>query len=372
MTRAIIGGGIAGCALMESFLFANQDVEMIHNRHSLMGSLTPTALFHPFPGRSLRPHRLLEQAVEKSQEPLQHWHSEFPHLLRFCCIERPLLGRSGDRLRKTYTHFWHNKEPAKWTQIRGPQPSKHPWINNEVIGYQPAAAVDLGTLLPLLWDKWAQQERLHRATAERIYREDEHWWIECVSGIKLGPYKSITFAIGASLRQWFPLLPVNEQGGELVVFRKPRRALTQIVSSNGVHIGAHHNGCLVAGSTRWSTEDRPPAENAVPIIQQKLEHIMPGFPTCEAEAVWSGVRCNYSVNRLPSAGLIPHLPGLSVLGTLGSKGLLWGPLAAHQLANCLVSGATIDQAFELSKFLDGANSVEIWQSSQISARNHLP
>ena len=370
MTRAIIGGGIAGCALMETLLSADQEVELIHNRDSLMGSLTPTALFHPFPGRSLRPHHLLDQAVEKSLELLQLWHSEFPSLLRFCSIERPLLGRSGERLRKTYNGFWNNKDPGNWLTLLGPQPSKHPWINTEVIEYRPAATADLGTLLPLLWNKWAHQGRLHSATIKRVQREKTGWWLQCSSGTKLGPYEGITFAVGASLRQWFPQLPVNEQGGELLMLREPSPGLTQIVSSNGVHIGRHHSGRLVAGATRWAVDERPPPAAAVPVIQQKLRNIMPGFPQCEAQSVWSGVRCNFSVNRLPSAGLIPHFPGLSLLGTLGSKGLLWGPLAAHQLANCLLKGATIDHEFELSKFMDAANSRAFWHSPKISVTNH--
>ena len=372
MTRAIIGGGIAGCALMESLLSAAQEVELIHDRHSLMGSLAPTALFHPFPGRSLRPHRLLEQAVERSLELLQLWRNDFPNLLRFCNIERPLLGRSGDRLRKTYNSYWHSKNSSKWLQLLGPQPSEHPWINAEVIEYRPADTEDLGTLLPLLWEKWEQQGLLHSATVNSIQRNSTGWWVQCSSGAKLGPYESITFAIGASLRQWFPMLPVNEQGGELVMLRASSPGLSTIVSSNGVHIGPHHSGGMVAGATRWGLDERPHPSSAAAKIEQKLRFIMPGLPQCEVHSVWSGVRCNYSVNRLPSAGLIPHSQGLSVLGTLGSKGLLWGPLAAHQLAKLLVCEATIDPEFELSKLTDKADCEDIWQSPHISITAGAP
>ena len=92
-----------------------------------------------------------------------------------------------------------------------------------------------------------------------------------------------------------------------------------------MHVGPCGTDRMVGGSTRWTGEP-PPVRNHVPELRQQLERLWPHIE--DVVDVWQGMRAIHQTDRLPLAGPIPSRARTWVVAALGSKGLLWGPIAA--------------------------------------------
>jgi glycine/D-amino acid oxidase-like deaminating enzyme len=334
---AVIGSGLAGLLFAEAWTRTGRgQLCLIDGEDPLRASGAPLAICHPFPGRSLRPHPLLQRAYAATQEIVADWQSWAPDLVRTLPMVRPLAGANHERLQTSYAREWAN-HPAPWVRVALHQEPPR-------LEYGPCYAVALGPLR-LRWI-----ERLREAGVEII--KDRLIGLEPktnslqLTGQTLQA-KQVVLGLGQEMKRWFPASGLINEGGELGVYGV-HRPLEQLISQAGVHLAPLGDNQVVGGSTRWERCPETPPEAVLPTLAARLEPL--AAQLLEPLAAWRGVRSIAPSDRLPIAGRLPGLPHLAVLGALGSKGLLWGPLAAKALVDELSGGEELPEALSIHRF----------------------
>ncbi len=359
MKIAIVGAGIAGLSLCEGLSQSNCQITLIDSVDSLMGSDAPTMLFHPFPGRSLEEHPRLQQATEETLLLLQTWQQDFPTLIRSSRMIRPLLGTNQKRLQKSYETYWKDTQ-KHWLQFESWKSSslrsREPAFDqgHDAITYTPAYEVDFQMLRKQLIQLYINKGVTYvQANIQKIKRE-KGWFLPDITK----HFDGVVLATGNKTNYWFPELRITTQGGSLLQTKtnyKPKH----LISVNGLHIGSHHNGNLVIGSTRWN--ELPSDESQKMELQHRAQEQFLHFPTFQNSSVWHGIRCIYPSDRLPLCGELPHCRKLYVITALGSKGLLWGPLTAKHLRNNICYGTSIPNDLSVLR----ARAEDAWFSPHI-------
>jgi glycine/D-amino acid oxidase-like deaminating enzyme len=332
----IVGGGLAGLLMAQALLDSgHSSLTLIHKTDSLEASSAPLAICHPFPGRSLKPHPLLESAYKTTRAVIEQWRGFAPDLIHELPMTRPIQGANHDRLVRSYQQHWENN-PAPWLQVR----IEH---DPDQLVYGPCFAVALGELC-LRWIAQLTTAGLtiRTGTCEAITKGGQHILVDG----ELLHTKQVILCNGRNLGRYLPNNPLINEGGELGSFHV-QHPLPQLVSQAGLHVGPLEVNTVVVGSTRWDTCPEEPPSAALPELQNKMEIIL--GQTLTPLSAWRGVRAIYPTDRLPIAGKIPGYESAYALGALGSKGLLWGPLAAKALAEQLTNNTAIDEALSLNR-----------------------
>ena len=327
----IMGAGFAGLLIAQELVDAGYDeIHLYDDSHPLKASNAPLALCHPFPGRSLTPHPLLFSAYTQTQRWMRRWTQWDPHFVQELPMVRPSSASGASRLYASWQRVWEN------------QP--HPTLNisaraDKTVTYSPCYSVRLGPLCSA--------------------------WIQRLvdSGVHLHPTKVMDpfatsgqriFCTGHRLGTWFPNLKVHTEGGELGTFGT-HKPLDTLISGGG-HIAPETPTSIVAGATRW-TEAPTDKQAAWPVLKNIADRLWPhvGPPL----NLWQGARCIVKSDRLPLTGAVPNCPDTYVLGAFGSKGLLWGPYAAHCLAQLIIAQTEVP----LSLSTDRLPQVQWYQGS---------
>ena len=143
-------------------------------------------------------------------------------------------------------------------------------------------------------------------------------------------FDKVLLAFGRQSKTWFPHLDISLQSGSLMKATPDLSSNIESLSLNGLHIGQHHDGDWVFGSTRWSDAQPSTTEEKHELIH-KLKQTLPFSPDMNIDqaTIWSGTRTIYGSDRMPLCGELPHHRNIFVLTALGSKGWLWGPWTAH-------------------------------------------
>ena len=321
----IVGSGLAGLLVAQHLLEIDHAGVIMHDHDDdLSASNAPLAICHPFPGRSLKPSPHLEAAYMESSKWMARWASWAPELVSELDMERPFESLGGERLRASYDKYWADGA-NRWFSIQ---------MNEDETGlrYGPCYAVRLGQLRKI-WKERLQADGVSfdKAPVPRGWK---------------GP---LVLCPGRGLKEWFPKLPLTREGGELVTYSSEHH-LTNLMSGGGVHIGPFGAGAVVGGSTRWTGEP-PKLESQVDGLTQQLRALWPHTGT--VSGVWRGMRAIHQTDRLPLAGPIPSRPKTWVVAALGSKGLLWGPLAARVATDHLSQGTPLPEAISTARIAPG-------------------
>ena len=380
-TIAIVGAGIAGTCLAHWFLKSkpHTSIILVDSSRPFAASTGPTLLCHPFPGRSLAPHSHLGDAVNSTTALLQEWQQQFPLLIRNVSMWRPLKGTNAARLSQSHQDWWMEDGKHRMRNTWNQSPpiirvvTQEELDNNlshktsfRTLSTGPSYAIDAQELFPLVHQSLAKKGVLLRSTnINRIERTKNGQWR------LLSPKSSIiadkvVLALGRHITQWFPNLNVSIQGGSLMRGTPEKPSVNPpALSLDGLHIGTHHSGDWVFGSTRWST---PPndAANEMTVLRKRLYQTLPNAPKMvpSRSSIWSGMRAIYGPDRLPLAGEISHHRNLFVLAALGSKGWLWGPWAAQGLVQLMTEEPT-PIGFDIFN-VQRASSADGWFSPIIS------
>lgn len=339
MTTLLIGGGLAA-----HLLASRWEEELMWLRpETPEASGVPGALMHAFPGRSLLPYPENMRAYQSSVAKLRELRAALgPDLVQELPIARPVApGGLGRRYRNTYRRG-HPEYPELlshevWEGARLRQ--ELPALSDayeEAIVYGPSFCVHMPSALEHMRRGRASQDA--RVTA--LAPHGAGWRADTTAG----PVEAsrVILCVGAGLPRWFPGVPLAINGGELLVLRHEAPETLPMIVSGGGHIAPGRDGTWVAGSSYLRPEDghdltkspdtwRDDAET-IEAVTGLLARLIPQVREAHVEAVWRQRRAVYLTDRLPLAGAVPGAPGLYVLGALGSKGLLWGPL----LAQCLI------------------------------------
>ena len=341
MSFGIVGAGLSGVLIAEALQELGVSVDwIIDAQNKEAGSGAPTALCHPFPGRSFLPHPLLEQAYAETVRKLSLWKHSSPLLVRETTMVRPLLGRTGERLKSSFQQSWKsNSKRSSWVSFQ--------WMNQEqlkrhhpaaahpegAVAYTPAFSVDLSDLLV---KRRAELPLVHARLCH--LRREGNTWVAQSNNDTYRAQKCIV-ALGSAAHSWFPELRLGAYGGELINISSATQ-LRAMYSINGLHIGQHHSGQYVFGASRWPAHKRTDIDEAAAILFSKVSELL-SLNAPQYHSIWRGIRSVYHKDRLPIAGGLTQHPDLFFLGALGAKGLLWGPYTAKRLAALVVKKTPI-------------------------------
>ena len=321
----IIGGGLAGL-LVAQHLLDQRDVQISIADHTdpMAASNAPLAICHPFPGRSLKPHPLLDEAYTDVIHWMKRWKSWIPDHVYELPMKRPCGSAGGTRLIRSWEREWRGQNP-KWGTIQYDQATQS-------LCYEPCFAVELGQLTTV----W--RSRLMARGVRWVSEAPKHWLSDTDSPVIL--------CVGRNIQHWFPALNLTHEGGELATFQSGSR-LEQLISGGGFHIGPLSEHHVVVGATRWVDKPDGTPTASLPTLRLAGHSLWPLIGA--SVGAWRGIRCIYPSDRLPLAGPIPNHPNLWMLGALGSKGLLWGPISAKHLVQNLCGEHTIPHALSTER-----------------------
>lgn len=376
MTRlAIVGAGLAGSSLIHWLLQSGFEGELtlFNAGDPMTASVGPTLLCHPFPGRSLAPHPHLHHAVAATLELLNDWKQLAPQLIRPTHMWRPLKGSNLKRLSQSHRDWWlkegRHLDRNPWTEspptietVFDQDIERVPYFNTPypALKTAPAFAIDAGELFPLVHQSFQSQGvSLVEDTVHNITRYNDQWSVE--TSLKTNCFDQIVLAFGRQTKSWFPHLDITLQSGSLLKAKPMQDTEVESLSLNGLHIGQHHDGDWVFGSTRWSS-NRPDIDTEKQELLQRLKDTLPFAPTMHRErsSIWSGTRTIYGSDRMPLCGELPQHQNIFVLTALGSKGWLWGPWTAKLLHKQLQGSKEIN-GFDVVDLLR-ANAEDGWYS----------
>ena len=332
MTVGIIGAGLAGILTARTCLEHKLKIAWILDHgDSERGSGVPTGLCHPFPGRSVQVHPLLERAVSTATQMFDLWKMHYPNLLRETSIVRPLVGKGGERLKNSYTKTYiEEAQPIpSWLTISYNQQKKHLFLCDDTAGsvvYSPAFAVDLAEILALERTFFSVQ---HVQEKPNRFSYSDKWSVwNHQNPQKKWHADVVILCLGRGMNELFPSLQLGEYGGDMLMCDLPVE-FDELYSANGRHIGRHHSGKYVFGATRWIEKRKPLLHESRQDLTQGIEQLLPNINTTGNNSMWRGYRAVYHKDRLPISGLIPNLPKMYTCCALGSKGLLWGTIASQ-------------------------------------------
>lgn len=357
----IIGSGLAAILmaseLIERGVSPAEIVLCAPHSSAPKASDVPGALMHPLPGTTLAPKQDTMLAYDHAARCIKTWQQRYPqHVLAASMMRPDRGGRKGKRFIKTYTrahaeyHEAMTHELIERDTINARSPGMHHDAQRAVL-YGPTYCVALGALLPSLRQDLISLGVQHHALQVDSIRQNEqtHWDVYTHdSDEPMACARRVVLAMGAGLATWFPDLEVHVNGGELaVVDADPELALDVMISGGG-HISPMP-GCAPNAWVMGSTYLRPDEshseldegafvrddEDAITQLREMVGTFYPPVHKAPVRQLWRGRRAVYTPDKHPLVGELQGSSGVYVLGALGSKGLLWGPLAAHQLGQLL-------------------------------------
>lgn len=287
---AVIGAGIAGMFVHRFLKARGLDV-------TLFGSLAqstrpPAALLHPFPGRSMEMDEEVRHAYELASNVAREMGA------RQVTVERP--APSGSREYKSY-------ERCKTTYPA--------WLNHTLSGdtlrYGPAWVFDLRqTFMEDFIDE--QVECVQVADQPRVVCQNQR-----------SEFLAVVVCPGAELLDWWQIA-ASAFGGEMVLCDKPHDP--SIVIGGALHQLPCEDGRLAFGHTFIQSG-----------VIRTDEDVLTEYSTRSGEPltgeVWRGRRF-VNIDRQPVCGKVAN--DVYVLGALGARGLLLGPMLADLLARQIV------------------------------------
>ncbi len=342
----ILGAGLAGTTLAARLVEEGatpSNLLVIDAAAPHRGSSAPATMLHPFPGRSMAPRQVQLDAFTESFAWLDHIARKLPDDWWLTApMVRPLPENDkGHRLRDTWTDAHSNYPTEIASRLLTPEDARTSFpdlhLTTAALTYNPAASVVVPRLIDHLQSSLQQAgARFVRATATAIHGADQNWHITLDDNTKLTAHR-LVLAMGTGLLPLFPDLDLRTKAGEVLVLAPGKAELSAFVNADA-HLFARRDGLWGLGSTYFPTHDWDHRDDAQ-VTRQLLDAITPHVPAAaglRVEALWRGVRAIFGSDHLPLAGPVPGQTGLFVLGALGSKGLLFAPALAGQLATHLL------------------------------------
>src|SRR5690606_17120089 len=167
------------------------------------------------------------------------------------------------------------------------------------------------------------------------------------------PARRVLLAVGDGYAAFPELsaLRLHRVKGQTVRVRNPdAAALAGLPHLAGRGYVVHEGATLVAGSTYEHTfADVRPSDAQTRLLLEKAEEMVPALRGAEVVGAQAGVRVNVPGTRLPMLGPLPGRRRVWVCTGLGSKGLLFAPLLARDLAAFFEQPGAIPKEVRLQK-----------------------
>lgn len=345
--RAIVGGGIGGLSLALALIDRGalpETLTVIDGRDRRRGSDAPATMLHAFPGRSMKFRPGQADAFVRSWKRMERWRELLGESWwRAGPMLRPLSDdERGERLRRSWKKAREGYPPLISGREMSAEEAAKEFVgltpSGPVVVYGPAAGVMLPELV----------ERLQRELEQRGVRfifdkmvelqPKEKGWEIGLANQKRWTGSEVVLAIGASLDRYFPQLDMRRRAGEVILLDPGGQRLPCLINGES-HLFERPDGLWGMGSTYFPPrewEDRDDDEIAAR-LQHGLIDLVPHIREAKVVGVWRGERGMFGSDDMPLVGPIPGQQGLYAFGSFGSKGLIWAPSAAEDLA-ALIDG----------------------------------
>ncbi len=384
----ILGAGLAGVLIARELLeqgIPATSITICAPHSGSKASDVPGALMHPLPGTTLDPKPDTMLAYEHAVRRLLAWHERYPeHVLETSMIRPDRGGRKGKRFVKTYLKGAASYHADMHHELLSGQEAIEEVVTGlrddtqRAVRYGPTYCTAPGALLPLLLADLLKEGINHLPYHIDFIKQSARSKWSLHSDDIAEPVAQAThvfLAMGSSLRLWFPELDVHLNGGELAVLEAASGVELACMISGGGHISpmpACEPGRWVMGSTYLRPEEGLGEEDegafwrsdeeAITQLREMIGSFYPAVHTAPMTRIWRGRRVVYTPDKHPLVGPHPEHEGVYILGALGSKGLLWAPLMAHQLVRLMCDGGVS----RLSQPCDAARAPKMaWRSPKI-------
>lgn len=291
-------------ALVRRYL-EKQGFDVVHYGNIADSTRPPAALLHPFPGRSMELTEDILQAYEVASALARDVNA------RQVVVERPAPPNS--REQKSYLRCESNY----------PEWLKHS-LDNDTLRYSPAWVFDLSTSL---------KHETIEGVVERVEVEERPRLIHPHGSV----YSAVVLCPGTEVVDWWQL-SATSFGGEMVLCDEPH-AEDRVVAG-ALHQLPCKDGRLALGHTFIAPGVVRPDQTVVDEYSTRFGQGLDG-------EVWRGQRSVYS-DRQPVCGVIAK--NVYILGALGARGLLLGPMLAELLARTIAGDdVEIPKAYDVRR-----------------------
>ncbi|MFT5600603.1 MAG: glycine oxidase [Flavobacteriales bacterium] len=338
----IVGQGLAGSVLAQTFISANIQFQIIDDNHKTASSVVAVGIMHPISfKRLILSWRALEfiDAAKSFYQALEKQHTV--SLLREMTIYRPLT--SADE-----KSFWLSRmDEDDYKEVLGYEET----INlNKIDTPFGVGTVNYGgqlntnSYLNIITDQLNSGGHLINATFnfEDLKVSEE--------GVSYGgnEYSDIVFCEGHQMihNPFFNYLPHNCTQGEVLAIKSADLPLKWISRGCFFLPSEEDENILRVGSTyNWNCIDPTPTkEGKEELLKRimKLGDINP--PTVQEHQ--AGIRPT-THDRRPYIGTHPEHNNVHIFNGMGSKTVMLAPFLAHHFTDYLQSKATLDQEIDI-------------------------
>jgi tRNA 5-methylaminomethyl-2-thiouridine biosynthesis bifunctional protein len=193
----------------------------------------------------------------------------------------------------------------------------------------------------------ARMRRLEGVRVDRLECSGGAWRALDAAGTSLGEAACVVLANASDAARLAPeaRLRLSRVRGQVTYLPpNPARTLSIVVSGSGYVAPMRGGGHCVGATYQHDDADEAVRAHDHRANLERAASMLPGFDAGldpQDLGGWTGFRTTVP-DRLPVAGLT-ETPGLAIATGLGSRGLLWGPLAAELLA-CELAGEPLPVA----------------------------
>lgn len=339
----VVGAGLAGIALAETFLGQGHAVE-VYDDGSQRASLVAGGLYNP----------VVLKRFTLSWEGRLLMQFSIPFYER---LERELGVPLDEKLR--VLRLLHSaREQNEWFEAAD-RPGLDGFLSPDLTDHRnPCLETPFG------FGEVLHTGRIHTETLLAAYRARlegqgrlrteafDYQALEPGSGkpaYKGREVDGVVFCEGFGLKAnpFFSYLPLNGTKGELLVIHAPQLRENHVVKSGVFLIPMGQDRYLVGATYHNRDKDPRPTTNGREELLEKLRKFLKcGF---EVESQRAGIRPTVA-DRRPLVGRHPEHKGLYVLNGLGSRGVLVAPYAAHCLYRNIAFGEPLPPAMDCGRF----------------------
>ena len=332
----IIGQGLAGSVLSVQLIKAGYRVAVYDEAKPGRSSVVAPGLFTPISGSRLAQPwgapAVHEVAATFYKELEMETGASFYHPMRSVRVLDTVEERATWEVRR------HKPEFARWveeTLERVPELPSDPQHHGALLFYN-AGWVDLPAFL----------------NAVRTWLQGQGAWLERPTPAPAEQVGRTIYCTGHRWPSGFGFLPLRPCKGDVLLVRCPNPLPPRILQRGGIYLlpmpGDDAHIGKVGGVFHREFDGPEPSSAHREELLAGLRKLVAG----EVEVLehHSGIRPSTTHFR-PIAGFLPDDPKRGVFNSLGSKGVLFAPLAARQFVDWLKDGTPMDSQVDLQTYV---------------------
>lgn len=335
----IIGQGIAGTVLGETFFQKGKTVLFIDQGHQKSSSIIASGMYNPVGFKRINKTWMIEELLPFSENFYQQLNKKLGHdfihtyeILKFFANE-------------AYRTAWDNAAENNGYMSKSEINYSNPLVKNE-FGF--GRVVNCGRLeLKIMLKQYRSYLQTKRAILHESYNPD-------LLDIKAGKYRDINFKHlifcqgheGAE-NKYFNNLPLQKTKGELLRIKAVDLQSFDLLNKGFFVVPVGNDEYVVGSTYSWTDSTPHPTKEGKNQILEKLKKLYKGsFDVIEHSA---GIRPTLP-DRKPLIGLHPEHKNLGIFNGLGSKGVLIAPFFSNHFAEHLLHKRPLNPEVDINRF----------------------